>query len=98
MPERGKSGTPRRASLALAPLRWILRYARDRRGAVSPILILALVPIIGAMGMALEASNWWLMQRGLQNAADTAAMAANWNGGTSPAGSGTGHQLQHQRL
>src|ERR1700683_2921983 len=89
MSRRAKIGNSRRPSWASALLRRILNYAGDRKGAVSPILILALVPIIGTMGMALEASNWWLMQRSLQNAADTAAMAANWNGGTTAAGSGS---------
>lgn len=62
------------------------RYFRGRRGAVSPMLALALVPIIGALGMAVEGSNWWMTQRSLQNAADTAALAAAVNGTTTCSG------------
>jgi Flp pilus assembly protein TadG len=54
----------------------LVRYLRGRHGAVTPIMALALIPIIGAMGMGAEASNWWLTQRSAQNAADAAAMAA----------------------
>jgi hypothetical protein len=72
---------------AAAPARrdlraWIVRYLRDARGAVSPILVVSLVPIIGALGMGAEGTNWWLTQRMLQNAADTAVIAAATNGGT----------------
>jgi Flp pilus assembly protein TadG len=64
-------------------------YVRDVQGAVSPMLVLALVPIIGALAMGVEGSNWWLTQRSLQNAADTAALAAAENATTSAAGSGS---------
>src|SRR5579871_5594466 len=74
--------TRRRAD---SPLRRLARYFTDRRGAISPLLVLAMVPLIGALGVAIEASNWWLTQRTLQSAADGAALAASWNGGTTVA-------------
>jgi Flp pilus assembly protein TadG len=54
----------------------LIRYWRDRRGAISPMLVIALVPLIGAMAMGTEATNWWLLQRQAQNAADSAVIAA----------------------
>ena len=70
---------------------WIARFLKEERAAVSPILVLSLVPIVGALGMGAEASNWWLTQRAVQNAADTAAMSASWNGNglSGPAGTGS---------
>ena len=54
----------------------MLGFLRGRGGAVSPIMALAIFPLVGAMGMGAEASSWWLTQRSAQNAADAAAMAA----------------------
>ncbi len=64
-------------------------FWRASQGNVHVIMTLALVPIIGALGMAAEGANWWLTQRAAQNAADTAVMSASWNGGTTAAGSGS---------
>ena len=84
--EQGRRPARRRGLRA-----WIARYLRSERAAVSPILVLSLVPIIGALGMGVEGSNWWLTQRAVQNAADTAAMAADWNTGATAAGSKSGN-------
>ncbi len=54
----------------------------DRRANISVMVALLLVPLVGMLGMATEASSWFLMQRGMQNAADSAALAAATNGGT----------------
>ena len=54
----------------------VARFLRGRRGVVSPILALALIPIVAGMGVGVEASNWWLTQRSAQNAADSAVIAA----------------------
>jgi Flp pilus assembly protein TadG len=64
----------------------VARFLRNRRGAVSPIMALALIPIVGAMGMGVETSNWWLTQRSAQNAADSAVLAAAINGGNADSG------------
>lgn len=58
-------------------LGWMVR---DRRGAVSPMLTLMLIPMVGALGMGTEASSWFFMRRAMQNAADSAAIAASTNG------------------
>lgn len=44
------------------------------------MLTLMLIPIIGMLGMATEASSWFFAQRSMQAAADAAAMAAATNG------------------
>jgi Flp pilus assembly protein TadG len=59
---------------------WLIRFWRDPHGAISPLMVMALVPIIGSMAMGTEATNWWLVQRQAQNAADSAAIAAANNG------------------
>jgi hypothetical protein len=57
-----------------------VRFLRDQRGAVSAMLTLMLIPMVGMLGMGAEASSWYLIQRAAQNAADSAAMAAATNG------------------
>src|SRR6185369_2934727 len=41
---------------------------------------LMMIPMIGVFGMGAEASSWYLIQRAMQNTADSAAMAAATNG------------------
>jgi Flp pilus assembly protein TadG len=72
------------ASLARRQGKALAGFRRDRRGAVSPILALALIPIIFTMGFATEMSSWWLMQRSLQHAADSAALVAATDAGNYP--------------
>jgi Flp pilus assembly protein TadG len=52
---------------------------RSRRGAVSPIMALWLIPLVGLMGLATETAGWFYTQRAAQNAADSAVMAAATN-------------------
>lgn len=61
-------------------LRRLFGFTSDRHGSVSPMLTLLLIPIIGMLGMATEASSWFFAQRSMQAAADAAAMAAATNG------------------
>jgi hypothetical protein len=53
----------------------------DERGAVNVIMGVLLVPLIGALGLGFEVSNWSMRTRGLQNAADAAVLAAATNNG-----------------
>ncbi|MHB8530109.1 MAG: pilus assembly protein TadG-related protein [Caulobacteraceae bacterium] len=53
--------------------------ARGRGGSVAPMLALMLVPLIGCMGLAAELSSWFMMNRAMQNAADSAVVAAATN-------------------
>ena len=51
------------------------KFARDRRGATAAIFALALVPIIGMMGFAIDVGNAIRVQHTLQAATDAAALA-----------------------
>jgi Flp pilus assembly protein TadG len=58
-------------------------FSGDRRGIVAVIVALAMPVLVGSMGLAAEASYWYVHQRGMQNAADAAAIAAATNGTSS---------------
>jgi Flp pilus assembly protein TadG len=61
-------------------LRDRLRLAwRDANGAVSPLMALLLIPIIGVLALAGEVGYWAMAQRTMQHAADSAAIAAAAN-------------------
>ena len=57
------------------------RLRKDQRGTVSVIMGLLIVPLVGALGIAFEVSGWYMTGRGMQNAADAAALAAATNAG-----------------
>lgn len=59
--------------------RWLGRYGRDRRGNVSTMVAILIVPLVGVMGIATETGNWLSVQRSAQNAADSAVIAAATN-------------------
>src|SRR4051794_7183151 len=58
------------------------RLRRDERGAISVIVGVLLIPLVGALGIGFEVSNWYMTTRAMQNAADAAALAAATNGGS----------------
>jgi len=60
--------------------RWLGRYGRDRRGNVATLVALLIIPLAGILGVATEAGNWYAVNRGAQNAADSAVIAAAQNG------------------
>src|SRR5438067_3770288 len=60
----------------------LVRLRADRRGNVAVMAGLLMAPLIGAMGVGFEISNWYLAKRAMQNAADAAAIAAATNGGS----------------
>jgi Flp pilus assembly protein TadG len=51
----------------------------DKSGAVIMLVALAMPVLVGTMGLAAEASYWFMHQRAMQNAADAAAIAAATN-------------------
>src|SRR6516225_5776298 len=55
------------------------RLRRDERGTVSLIMGLLIVPFMGFLAMGFEVSNWYLITRGMQNAADASVLAAAIN-------------------
>jgi hypothetical protein len=57
------------------------RLRRDERGNVSVIMGFLLIPLVGFLGLGFEVSNWYLISRGMQNAADAATIAAAINNG-----------------
>ena len=56
------------------------RLREDQRGTVAVIMGFLIIPLVGALGIGFEVSNWYLKARGMQNAADSAALTAaiNW--------------------
>ncbi len=58
------------------------RFLTDQRGGVSVTLVLMIIPMIAALGMAAEGSSWFFIKRAMQNASDSAAIAAATNGCT----------------
>src|SRR5258707_142517 len=57
------------------------RLRKDQRGTVSIIMGLLIIPLVGALGIGFEVSNWHMTGRGMQNAADAVPLAAAPNGG-----------------
>jgi Flp pilus assembly protein TadG len=58
------------------------RFAGDRRGNVAIISALALPALMGTFGLGTEVASWYANQRAMQNAADSAAIAAASNAAT----------------
>lgn len=54
---------------------FFLRIAGDRRGQALVVMALSLMPIIAALGLAIDASQWAVWKRSLRNAADLSALA-----------------------
>jgi Flp pilus assembly protein TadG len=63
--------------------RHLTDLGRDRRGNVTVLMAFMLPPLIGALALGFEVANWYLITRSMQNAADSAVVAAATNGGTS---------------
>jgi hypothetical protein len=66
--------------LSIADL--VARLRADDRGAVSVIMGFLIVPLLGALALGFEVSNWYMITRSMQNAADAAVVAAATNGGS----------------
>src|SRR5579862_413091 len=58
------------------------QFCNDERGVSIVAIGLCLPILIGGMGLAAESSYWRLHQRAMQNAADSAAIAAATNNGS----------------
>ena len=56
------------------------RFSSDERGAISVITALVLPAFIGVLGLGIEVSYWLLHNRSLQNASDSAVIAASQAG------------------
>ena len=52
----------------------------DSRGSISILMAFVLTALIGVAALGVEASEWFMIRHALQNAADTAVLAASMNG------------------
>jgi Flp pilus assembly protein TadG len=57
------------------------RLRADERGAVAVTVGILIIPLVGALAIGFEVSNWYMVTRSMQNAADAATIAAAINGG-----------------
>ena len=55
------------------------RLRADERGATSILMGILMIPLVGFLGLGFEVSNWYMITRGMQNAADAATLAAAIN-------------------
>jgi len=74
----------------------IRRFLIDRTAAVAPLMAMLLLPISGAIAIAVEQGEWYYFQRSMQNAADAAALAAAVNDSASTTGYTSGTAYQHE--
>jgi hypothetical protein len=58
---------------------YLRRLRADERGAVSVMMGFLMIPLVGVLALGFEVSNWYLITRGMQNAADAATLAAAIN-------------------
>ncbi len=65
--------------MASRVLRRAADFLRGRRANVAPLVALMLVPTIGSLSLGGEVSSWFMINRAMQNAADSAAVAAATN-------------------
>lgn len=63
--------------VALAPMRPLIA---DERGNILAITAFAMPALLASFGLAFETADWYQTQRAMQNAADSAAIAASTNG------------------
>jgi len=62
------------------------RFLRSRRGNIAAMTALLIIPLAALLGIATEGGSWFLITRAMQNAADSAVIAAATNGGNSTGG------------
>ena len=55
------------------------RLRADERGATSIIMGILMIPLVGFLALGFEVSNWYMITRGMQNAADASTLAAAIN-------------------
>src|SRR2546423_1992834 len=57
------------------------RLRADEHGAVAVTVGMLIIPLVGALAIGFEVSNWYMVTRNMQNAADAATIAAVINSG-----------------
>jgi Flp pilus assembly protein TadG len=68
---------------ASRPLRWMRSAFADQRGNVLILTALTMPALLAMSGLAFEGASWYQTKRAMQNAADTAAVAAATNDSSS---------------
>ena len=63
-----------------AVARLVAAVKHDRRGNVAIMAAIAMPVLVGSLGLSAEAASWYNGRRAMQNAADSAAIAAATNG------------------
>jgi Flp pilus assembly protein TadG len=63
-------------------LRLASQLRNDERGSVAAIMGVLLPVLVGTLGLGFEVSNWYRVNRSMQDAADAAAIAAATNAGS----------------
>ncbi|WP_230534172.1 TadE/TadG family type IV pilus assembly protein [Microvirga roseola] len=71
--------------VALAIQHRVRAFVHETRGNLTIATALALPALIGATGLGIEVAHWYRTLRAMQNAADSAAVAAATNGGATSA-------------
>jgi len=79
---KGYSGALAALLFRTKALAWLRAFLRNQKGATVIPIALTIPLLIGMMGLAGEASYWYLHQRAMHNAADAAAIAAATNAGS----------------
>jgi Flp pilus assembly protein TadG len=74
---RALSGAVRSGVMLQAAGLW-----RNRCGSTAIVFALSMPVLIGGIGLGVEVTNWYLIQRSMQNASDAAVLAATSNGGS----------------
>src|SRR3989440_6170913 len=74
-----KCGKIHRSLFVISFANQIRRLLADERGAISVIMGVLMIPLVGALAIGFEVSNWYMTTRNMQNAADASAMAAATN-------------------
>jgi len=77
---RGVSMPARLRPLVTTLIQHFVRLRADQRGNIAVIVAFLLPALIGALGLGFEVANWYLITRSMQNAADSATIAAATNG------------------
>ena len=62
-------------------------FLRSGDGNVSALIAVLILPLAALLGVATEGGSWFLITRAMQNAADSAVIAAATNGGNASGGS-----------
>src|SRR3954471_501790 len=82
-----------RKAVACAML--LVRFQRDTRANIALMTGLLAPVLIGGLGMAMESAYWYADQRGMQNAADAASLAAAADGTSNYASTASGVAAQY---